>query len=62
MADGTVEFYAELKYTSENAYLFTDGVDEFWIAKSVVINMVHQKGHDYEVEVPHWVAKKKGII
>lgn len=62
MANGTETFYAELKHSSPNAHLFTDGVDEFWIPKSCVIEMVNKGGGNYEVTIPHWLAKAKEII
>jgi hypothetical protein len=63
MADqGTETFYAELVRRTENAYLFSDGDNEFWIPKSQVIEMEKMGGSDYEVTIPYWLAKAKEII
>ncbi len=60
--NATETFYAELVRKTENAYLFSDGVEEFWIPKSTVIELEKKKGSDYEVTIPYWLAKAKGII
>ena len=62
MAEGTVEFYAEIKWESPGAYLVTDGVDEFWIPKSQIIEMRKMKDGNCEFEIPHWLAREKGVI
>ncbi len=62
MANGTETFYAELKYTSPNAYLFTDGVEDFWIPKSMTLEMTNKGSGNYEITIPYWLAKAKGII
>jgi hypothetical protein len=62
MDKNKVEFYAEMKNETEAAYLFSDGVDEFWIPKSQVSEINHIKGNDYEVTIPVWLAADKGII
>ena len=61
MKSSTVEIYAELRRETENAYLFSDGVSEFWLPKSQ-IETTHIKGRDYEIEMPEWLAIQKGII
>lgn len=62
MSNGSEEFYLELRHNGENAYLFTDGVEEFWLPKSCIIEMEKVKGNDYKVEIPYWLALKKGMI
>lgn len=62
MNGGTETFYAELKYETENAYLFTDGIDKFWIPKSQVLEMEDKGNGNYEVTIPYWLAKEKEII
>ena len=56
-----IEFYLELKRETKAAYLFTDGVDEFWLPKSQV-EATKIKENNYEVFVPEWLAKEKEMI
>ena len=56
-----IEFYLELKTERKAAYLFTDGIDEFWLPKSQV-EAVHVKDKEYNVFVPEWLAKEKELI
>ncbi len=44
-----------------DATFFTDGVNKFWLPHSQ-IKVEHVKGNEYEVEVPLWLALKKGMI
>ena len=62
MAEGTVEFYAEIKMETMAALLLSDGTDEFWIPKSQIVEMRKIKGQDWEFEIPHWLAREKGVI
>jgi hypothetical protein len=55
-------FCAEIKWETENAYLLTDGVNEFWIPKSQVTEKEHISGSDYEITIPEWLAIDKEII
>lgn len=57
-----VELYVELKRETEAAYLFSDGINSFWLPKSQIIEMEHKKGEDYEIVIPEWLAAKKEII
>jgi hypothetical protein len=62
MADGTVEFYGEVKHETNAAYLISDGADEFWIPKSQIVEMEKISGLDYKFEIPEWLAREKGVI
>ena len=55
-------FCAEIKWETENAYLLTDGVNEFWVPKSQVTDKEHISGSDYEFTIPEWLAIDKEII
>jgi hypothetical protein len=59
---GTVEFYAEIKFTTDAAYLVSDGAEEFWIPKSQIVEKEKISGHDYRFEIPEWLARDKGVI
>jgi hypothetical protein len=56
-----VTIFAEEKYRTENAILFTDGVDDFWLPLSM-IHLESKGGNNFEVSMPEWLAKKKEII
>ena len=60
--EAAVDFIAEMKHETEYAYLFFDGLNKIWIAKSQIITMTRLKGRDWEISVPYWVAEEKGII
>jgi hypothetical protein len=66
MKNDEVEIYLEMKLDGERfgkrADLFTDGVDEFWIPHSQIIEKTHIKDRDYNVIITEWIAKQKGII
>ena len=65
MADyDQVEFCGELRYETEKAYLIFDGSNEIWIPKSQVqeIRQLSQRSQDFEITIPQWLAKDKGII
>ena len=62
------EFCATIKHETQEgedkqgAFLLTDGVDEFWIPKSQVIEKRQISGDDYEFTIPEWLAIDKGIV
>ena len=56
------QLYAEIKYETDGAYLLTDGVDEWWIPKSQVLEMEHIRDSDYEFTIPEWLAVQKDMI
>ena len=47
---------------TDDAILFTDGVNKFWLPRSQIIEMEHLTGNEYEVTVPLWLALKKEMI
>lgn len=65
--DELVEFYLEVKHETEpgkdnqGAFLCTDGVNEFWLPKSL-IDWTHIKNNDYEILVPRWKAEQEGMV
>ena len=61
MESKTIKFYGELKSETNGAWLVFDGINEVWIPKSQA-KIRQIRGFDYEIAVPGWLAKKKGII
>lgn len=61
MAENNFTFCAEIKYDTDNALLLTDGVEEFWIPKSLVREQRHIRDSDYEFTIPEWLAVQKGV-
>ena len=67
MEDEMHEFYLEVKHETfegiidEGALLCTDGVNEFWLPKSI-IEWEHIKDNDYKIEVPEWKAIEEGLM
>lgn len=59
-----IDFLGELKHETENACLFYDGHEDVWIPKSLIDSMIQvgSNKQDFEVIIPEWFAKKKGII
>lgn len=57
-----IEAAFELRDETEKAWLVFDGVNKLWLPKSQVVQMRHISGSDYEIWLPYWLAKKKGII
>ena len=64
MKNETVDFYLTRKHSTENAILFTDGAEDYWIPKSLIedMNQVGSQRDDFEVLIPEWFAKKQGMI
>lgn len=59
---GDVTFCATMKWETDAAYLLSDGVDEFWVPKSQVLDKEHIRDSDYEFVVPEWLAIEKEIV
>jgi hypothetical protein len=60
-----VEFYAEIKWETDGdsgALLLSDGDNEFWVPKSVIIDKELISGSDYKFIVPDYIAIDKGIV
>lgn len=56
-----IEVYLERLWVGDKAAKFTDGVDEFFLPLSQ-IEIRHIKDNDFEVVMPEWLAKTKGIV
>ncbi len=57
--DGAIE----LKHETEKAYLINDGGDEdHWIPKAQCELGPKQRDGTYEITMPMWLAKEKGLI
>jgi len=57
-----VEFYGDLRRETDLAFLFSDGLNEFWIPKSQIVEYDPVTEITYRVVIPEWLAKKKEII
>jgi hypothetical protein len=57
-----VEFTAELKHETDNAYLVNNGDEDIWIPKSQCEKFEKISGDHYEIIIPEWLAEAKGII
>ncbi len=57
-----VTFCATIKWETEAALLLSDGVSEFWVPKSQVIEQTQIADGDYDFVVPEWLAIEKGIV
>ena len=60
------EFTLNVGRLTEKAFLFNDGVDEFWIPKSQMqyngdINSI-MIGQVVTVQISDWIAKQKGLV
>jgi len=57
-----VECWDSIKAETDAAYLFGDEgyEDNVWLPKSRV--EVKKLVNGYEVEIPYWLAKKKGLV
>jgi hypothetical protein len=56
-----MEFYLEAIGETDRAVWFTDGENRVWLPKSQ-IEAKHVKDSDFQVFVPIWLAKEKGLI
>lgn len=51
------DFAAELKHETSNAFLVTDGDNDYWLPKSMTEN-----NGDGTFTIPEWLAVDKGIV
>jgi len=56
-----IKFYADIRTETDHAYLAFDGANEVWLPKSQV-ELKEIKWPDFEITMPEWLARKKGII
>lgn len=57
-----VKIYLKRKTHFEDRILFSDGVSDIWILKSLILSMQQIKNNDYEVVLPLSYAMEIGII
>lgn len=57
-----VKLIAELMHETDNAYLFNDGENDFWIPKSQCADMDQLDDTNYEFSIPEWLAIKNGVV
>jgi protein associated with RNAse G/E len=60
------DFTLNVGRVTEKAFLFNDGVDEFWIPKSQMqfngdMNTI-QVGQTVNVQISDWISKQKGLV
>ena len=63
MAIKTTIFYGELQGETDKCWYVFDGIHTLKIPKSEVVNLQMLPNKvDCEMEIPTWLARKKGII
>jgi hypothetical protein len=64
MNKSEVDFCCTVEFETDSAYKVSDGSESFWIPKSQIISkrQVGKNFGDYEIVIPEWLAKEKGII
>jgi len=62
MADETYEFCCDIVRETSDAYLVSDGENEYWIPRSQVKSENQIGNNEYELIIPEWLANEKGII
>lgn len=60
----TFWFSGTVKHDTGKAVLLTDGVEDYWIPHSQIIDSDDdlKPGETVEIEVPLWLAEEKGIV
>lgn len=60
--EDVVEYWDSIKAETSNAYLMGDEgyEDNVWLPKSQV--SLKKLSNGYEVTIPYWLAKKKGLV
>ena len=60
----TIELAGEITADTDLAILFTDGINEAWIARSLIEieTDFYKFGEPITVTMPEWVAKREGFI
>ena len=60
--DDVTEMWDSIKHETDSAYLFGDEDCDanHWLPKSQV--KVTKLSRGYEVQIPYWLAKKKGLV
>jgi hypothetical protein len=57
----TIEFCGRLLDESERSWFVFDGVEKIQIPKSQA-KLRRVRGDDYEITIPEWLARDRGII
>lgn len=57
-----VELELEMVHELEDSYVFTDGDTETVLEKSLVISLDEIEDGTYNVVIPEWLAKDRGLI
>lgn len=57
-------YLLEKKGETGKGYWFNNGVqhDDFFLPESVITIITRKKDDIWEVEVPNWLAKQKGLV
>ena len=58
----TIEFCGELQGETDKAWFIFDGIETIPIPKSQVRSLRKLNDADAILEIPLWLAKKKGIV
>ena len=62
MSENQYEFSCDLLYETDDAYKVSDGVNEYWIPKSMAGSITMFDEIDMLIVIPEWLAIVKGII
>ncbi len=57
-----IEFAGELRSETDKAWFVFDGIETIAIPKSQVKSLRKINDADAILEIPYWLAKKKGIV
>lgn len=55
-----IEVCGDIKWDTDSAILFSDGVNEDWLPRSQI--EIRELSNGVEIKMPEWLAKKKGFI
>ena len=59
----TITIQGEIERQTENAILYKAHNNLVWVPRSQIKRMLVNKQFRYtEIEIPHWLAQKKGLI
>jgi len=61
MGEENVELSVEVVHITDKAILIDEGDEQIWLPKSQ-IRLEHSSGNTYSVEIPEWLAMKKGLL
>ncbi|MCF8025831.1 MAG: hypothetical protein K9K82_10140 [Desulfobacteraceae bacterium] len=58
----TIMFFGQFKTGTTGSIIINNGIKDIILPRSQIKAMRHIRGSDYEIVIPYWIAKNRGIV